>query len=220
MTPQMHPTRKSRRTAPRRFRARLGPALLCAFALAFGLRAEPAARSRGGAPPAQRDRYGLHANDLVEIKVFQEDDLQSTLRISKEGTVNFPLIGVVRIGGQTSQDAARAIRERLARGYLVNPQVSVTVKEYSKRRFTVLGEVQKPGAYDMPDRDSIGLLEAIGMAGGYTRIAEPARIILKRTGSGGETVFKLNAKKMARDHDGRSFEIQPGDVVTVGESLF
>jgi polysaccharide export outer membrane protein len=164
--------------------------------------------------------YDLRPNDLIEVKVFQEDDLQSTLRISRDGTVNFPLIGTVHVGGHSTQDAARVIRDMLAKSYLVNPQVSVTVKEYSKRRFTVLGEVQKPGAYDLPDHDSIGLLEAIGMAGGYTRIAEPAKITLKRVVGGNETVMKLNAKKMARDRGTRSIEIKAGDVLTVGERLF
>jgi len=126
----------------------------------------------------------------------------------------------VRVGGKSAQEAARTIRELLAKSYLVNPQVSVTVKEYSKRRFTVLGEVQKPGAYELPDQDSIGLLEAIGMAGGYTRIAEPAKITLKRTVNGIETVIRLNAKSMAKDGETRSINIRPGDVITVGERLF
>lgn len=164
--------------------------------------------------------YDLHPNDLIEVKVFQEDDLQSTLRIGRDGTVNFPLIGAVRVGGKSAQDAAREIRELLAKNYLVNPQVSVTVKEYSKRRFTVLGEVQRPGAYDLPDHDSIGLLEAIGMAGGYTRIAEPAKITLKRVVNGHESILRINAKKMARDSGTGSIEIKPGDVLTVGERLF
>jgi len=164
--------------------------------------------------------YNLRPHDMIEVKVFQEDDLTSTLRISKDGSVNFPLIGVVRVGGRSPQMAAAAIRDLLARDYLVNPQVSVTVRDFSKQRFTVLGEVQKPGAYELPDHDSIGLLEAIGMAGGYTRIAEPAKITLKRVINGTESVIRLNAKKMARDEESASVEIKPGDVVTVGERLF
>jgi protein involved in polysaccharide export with SLBB domain len=164
--------------------------------------------------------YDLRPNDMIEIKVFQEDDLNAVLRISKDGMVNFPLIGVVRVGGKSPQAAAATIRDLLARDYLVNPQVSVTVKDFSKQRFTVLGEVQKPGAYEMPDQDSISLLEAIGMAGGYTRIAEPAKITLKRVVNGTETVIKLNAKKMAKDKNSRSIDIKPGDVVTVGERFF
>src|SRR5436853_7284101 len=80
--------------------------------------------------PLTEDRatsYILAPNDLVDIKVFQEDDLESKLRISWDGTITFPLIGQVRIGGRTPQQAARIIRDALARGYTINPHVTVTV---------------------------------------------------------------------------------------------
>jgi protein involved in polysaccharide export with SLBB domain len=164
--------------------------------------------------------YFVGPDDVVEVKVYQEDDLLTTARVSKEGIINFPLLGSVSIGGRTPDDAARVIAGRLAKDYLVNPQVSLTVVEYSKRRFTVLGEVQKPGQYDMPDRDSVTLLEAIGAAGGYTRIADPGNIRLKRLEDGKETVFRLNAKKMANERQIASFEVKGGDIITVGEGIF
>lgn len=164
--------------------------------------------------------YLLAVNDLVDIKVFQEDDLQSTQRISKDGSIMFPYVGTVKIAGKSPQQAARLIQEGLAKSALVDPQVVVTVREYNKRRFTVLGEVQRPGAYDMPDRESVNLLEAIGMAGGYTRIAQPAKVTLKRVLNGKETIFKLNAKRMAKDASSGTFELRHGDVVTVAERWF
>ncbi len=87
----------------------------------------------------------LAPNDMVEIKVFQEDDLEAKLRISQRGTITFPLVGVISIGGKTPQDAAALIRAALAKDYLVNPQVTLTVLEYGKRRFTVLGQGAKSG---------------------------------------------------------------------------
>jgi protein involved in polysaccharide export with SLBB domain len=163
--------------------------------------------------------YILAPNDLVDIKVFQEDDLESKLRISRDGTITFPLIGQVRIGGRTPQQAARIIRDALARGYIINPQVTVNVLSFTKYRVTVLGQVQKPGSYDFPDREKLGLLEAIGLAGGYTRGANPSHVLVKRVADGREQVFRVNAKAMA---NGRAptFEVIPGDVVTVSESRF
>ena len=161
--------------------------------------------------------YRLSANDSVHIKVFQEDDLDVTVRISRDGTIQFPLIGSARIGGCTVQDAGQMLEAAL-REYLVRPQVSIRVTEYSKRRFTVLGQVMKPGAYDMPEDLSLNLLEAIGMAGGYTRIANATKIILKRRVSGAETIYKLNGKAMATEGEKR-FDIQPGDTILVGESI-
>ena len=162
--------------------------------------------------------YRLNSNDLVHVKVFQEEDLDATVRISKDGSIQFPLIGGAKIGGLTVQEAAQAMEAQL-REYLVRPQVSIRVMEYSKRRFTVLGQVMKPGAYDMPDDLSLNLLEAIGMAGGYTRIANPSKVTLKRRVNGTETIFKLNAKTMATEGGNQRFDILPGDTILIGESL-
>jgi polysaccharide export outer membrane protein len=164
--------------------------------------------------------HELHPGDLIEVKVFQEDDLNATLRVAQDGTVLFPWIGPVPVAHGTTRQAAETIRARLSKRYLVNPQVSVTVKEYGKRRFTVLGQVQKPGAYELPDRATIDLLEAIGMAGGYTRIAAPGRVTLKRMQNGRETVLRVNAGRMASDGNVPALEVLPGDVITVGESIF
>lgn len=164
--------------------------------------------------------YLLAPNDVVEIKVFQEDDLDAKLRISQKGTITFPLIGVVSVGGKTPQDAAALIRAALAKDYLVNPQVTLTVMEYGKRRFTVLGQVQRAGSYDIPEREKVTLLDAIAMAGGYTRIADPAKVTLRRKIDGKETVLRLNAAAIARDGNVAPVEIQPGDIITIGESLF
>lgn len=164
--------------------------------------------------------YILAPNDLVDIRVFQEDDLESKLRVSKDGTITFPLIGSVKIGGKTPQDAARTIRDALARGYLINPQVTINVLSYTKYRVTLLGQVQKPGTYDFPDRERLTLLEAIGLAGGYTRGADPGKVLVKRVVNGQESVYQLNAKNMASRETTEAFEVLPGDVITVKESMF
>jgi protein involved in polysaccharide export with SLBB domain len=190
--------------------------LLCLILVSAGIFAAPRTTFAAEPPPS----YALGPNDVLEIKVYQEDDLSSRLRVSPKGTIIFPLIGVVSVGGMSPQEAAETIRTKLAKDYLVNPQVTVTVFDYGKRRFAVLGEVQKAGTYDMPEREKITLLDAIAMAGGYTRIANPAKITLKRKEGGKETIVRLNAKTMAKDDRVASFEILPGDVITVGESMF
>jgi protein involved in polysaccharide export with SLBB domain len=161
----------------------------------------------------------LLINDSVNIKVFQEEELLTTERIARDGTITFPFIGTVSLVGRTLQESAEILQARL-REYLVHPQVTVRVVEYSKRRFTVLGQVSKPGIYELPDDSSLTLLEAIGMAGGYTRIANPSKVTLKRQGSRGEdTLYRLDAARMARDKDSQRFDVQAGDTILVGESF-
>ena len=132
-----------------------------------------------------------------------------------------PPIGTGPIKAKLAE-SIELIKARYRDGYLKNPQVSITVRSYAKKLFTILGQVQKPGSYDMQGTSQITLLQAIGMAGGYTRIADPANVTVKRleAAGSGETVQKLNAKRMARGDDKTTFYIQPGDVISVGESLF
>lgn len=166
------------------------------------------------------DNYVLCPNDLVEIRIYQEPDLDSRVRIGGDGSVTLPLVGNVTIGGKSANEAAELLCEKYGQRFLVNPQITVAVTEFSKRRFTVLGQVQSPGSYSMPDNEGVTLLQAIGMAGGYTRIAEPSNISVRRIENGVESVVKLNAKRMARGGASAAFKIFPGDVITVPESLF
>ena len=164
--------------------------------------------------------YTLQPNDLVDIRVFQEDDLASIQRISQDGMITFPLIGPVHIGGRTVQDATQLIRDRLGAKFLVRPQVTLTVTEYAKRLFTVMGQVQRPGTYRFPDNATLNLIQAIGIGGGYTRLADSGRITIKRQINGMESVFKINARSMARDNKTQMIDIIPGDLITVGERIF
>ncbi len=164
--------------------------------------------------------YVLGPNDVISIKVFDEPELDTTLRIPEEGAVNFPLIGEITLHGKNVQQAAKLIRDRLAERYLVNPQVNVMVMEATKHLVTVLGQVQRPGTYRFPDRDALNLIQVIGIAGGYTRLADSSHVTVKRLIKQKETVFKLNAKKMASEQSSKAFEIMPGDIVIIGERIF
>ncbi len=175
-----------------------------------------------GATPlrAQQANYLLAPNDLVSVTVFQEDDLATKARVGNDGTISVPLIGSVRIGGKSVDDAAQIIRARLAKGYLVNPQVNVGVVEFAKRLVTVLGQVQKGGTFEFPNQGPLDLLQAIGLAGGYSKTANPAKIILKRRVNGKDVVVQLNGKELAGKKDAQPFEVLPGDTITVSESIF
>ena len=165
--------------------------------------------------------YRISPNDVLDFKVFQESDLDAQVRVAGDGTAIFPLIGSVNLGGKTVSEATAVLRQRYLNGYLVNPQVSLIVQTYAKRTFTVLGQVQRPGAYEILGDQSIGLLEAIGMAGGYTRIADPGNVTIRRKEGGREEVFKVNAKRPEKNADAlNQYRTQPGDIITVGESIF
>jgi protein involved in polysaccharide export with SLBB domain len=162
----------------------------------------------------------LSPNDVIQVKVYQEEDLETKMRIAKDGTASFPLIGVIQIGGKTVEQATALIRDLLDKDFLVNPQVTLTVVEYAKRRFTVLGQVQKPGAYEIPNEESVSLLQAIAMAGGYTRLANPGRITISRTSGVQKTTLMVDGRAMASDSTMKSFVVYPEDTITVAERVF
>ena len=164
--------------------------------------------------------HRLEPNDVIEVKVFQEPDLTTATRVAADGKITFPLIGEVAVSGKTPAEAARVIRDRLEARFLVDPQVSLTVLEPAKRLFTVLGQVQRPGTYRFPDQEALNLVQVIGIAGGYTRLADPARVTVKRQTRGKDNVFQLNAKRMARESASTAFVVQPGDLITVAERPF
>ena len=166
--------------------------------------------------------YQLSANDQVAVEVFGEDDLRTSGRLNAEGNLSLPLLGSVHLGGLTLTQAATRLTELYGRDYLVNPRVNVALVGSARRRFTVLGQVNRPGSYEMPEGNpgGVDLLEAIAMAGGYTRIAAPDRISIRRHREGSnDQILRVNAKRVAKG-EGGSFAVLPGDTVTVGESIF
>jgi len=181
--------------------------------------AVPATATPGTSMPvtAASPQYVLRVGDVVQVKVYQEDDLTSVSRIGTDGTIAMPLLGSVKVISNTVDEASTIIRDLLGKDYLVSPQVSLNVTEFAKRRFTVLGQVQKPGTYDMPTDESVSLLQAIATAGGYTRIGNPRRITVQRTVDKANTQIKLDAEAMAADKKQKPFVIQPDDVIIVGE---
>ena len=168
--------------------------------------------------------YVLSANDQVAIEVFGEDDLRTNGRLNGEGNLSLPLLGSVRLSGLTLTQAAARLTELYGRDYLVHPKVNLMLVGYAKRRFTVLGQVNRPGSYEMPEGspEGIDILEAIAFAGGYTRIAAPESINVRRHGANGDQIIKVNAKRLAKGQGGPggSFRVQPGDTISVGESWF
>ena len=178
----------------------------------------PAAAATAPTASASGD-YVLSAADAVEMTVFHQPDLTTQAKIANDGSVQFPLIGELKIGGLTLRDARELIRKRYNADYLVEPQVYLNVVAYAQHKFTILGQVTTPGTYIIPGGEHLGLMEAIGMAGGFTRIADRGEVIIKRSEHGTDQTLKVNTKKFTTK-DGKQFELLAGDVVTVKETFF
>ncbi len=178
-------------------------------------------KPRHSDPAANEADYTLQASDLIEVQVFQEDDLTRDIRLSQEYTVTLPLIGTINLKDKTVGPACDLIRDLYNREYLVNPQVTVIVKEYATRTVNVLGAVNTPGAVSFPPEQPMNLLDAIAKAGGFSRLADRSKVKLTRARPDGTVDANvINADDIIQGRTKETWPLQKDDVIDVPERLF
>jgi protein involved in polysaccharide export with SLBB domain len=218
---------------------KIGPAIwavarACTFALlalrAAGAESEiPAAADHGPAglpfPLASvvGDDYPLQPLDLVVVELYNEPEATTQQRISGSGELRLPMLGSVSLRG-LSVHAAEKRLEDLYRtgGFYKSPQVILYVSQHSERVISVLGQVNRPDRLQLlVGTDSMGLAQAVALAGGLTRIAKASAIQISRIGPDGRDerfVVDLNAYlNSQKSNPVADFQLQPDDVVFVPE---
>ncbi len=166
--------------------------------------------------PQTSQTYLLRVGDIVQVDVFQEPVMTTRQRVQGDGTISVGLIGRVAVLGESVEVAADKIAKLLDKKYLVNPQVSVTVLAYSPRRYTVWGQVQRPGSYVIPPEQNVSLPEAIATAGGNSDIGNLKQVVVSRKIKGEIVRMRLNALAP----QSQTFLIHEGDVIFVKETIF
>jgi len=132
------------------------------------------------APPG--DDYVIGAEDVLAISVWKEPDLTRQVPVRPDGKISLPLIGEVVASGLTPPKLSSVISEKL-KAYISNPEVNVIVQEVRSQVFNVIGEVGKPGPYELTRPTTI--LDAIGLAGGPAPFAKVKNIYVLRNLSNG-----------------------------------
>lgn len=162
--------------------------------------------------------YRFTPGDLVRVEVYDNPDLTTVLRIPAQGGVRFPLIGETPVlAGLPSHELATYITQHLADGFLRQPQVMVTVVEYSFGGVYVVGAVGKAGAVRMVPGQALTVLQAIGEAGGAVEDADRTNTQIIHEGAGGvRSVRTLNLNGPIDIHS--DISLAPGDVVIVPRS--
>lgn len=160
----------------------------------------------------------LGTGDVFEVRVYGEEDLSADYRVAQNGEIDFPLIGTVQVAGLEPGEVASAIATALRDGqFLVDPHVSVVVREYNSKRISVLGAVRTPGSYPM--RSGMGVVEAVSLAGGFTSLANRDGTVITRTE--GDETRRISAP-IDRITGGSEPDVpvRAGDIITVPERLF
>jgi polysaccharide export outer membrane protein len=162
--------------------------------------------------------FQLGPGDVVEITVWRNDDLTRRVQVSSAGNISYPLIGSVQAGGLSVFELRDSIAEGLSE-YLVDPQVGLEIVSYESNKIMTLGEVNRPGVFQSMGRPTA--LEAISMAGGFTRDAEPRTVLLIRGDIDSPELITLNLRDTLKEGDvSQNVILMPGDVLYVPASVF
>lgn len=115
--------------------------------------------------------YKVGPEDQLAIVIYGQEKLNRELRVNGQGEITMPLVGVVKVGGLAPQEIEKRLIELYDARFLVNPQITVEVKEYRHQRVAVTGAVAKPGSYEIIGPRT--LLEVLSLAGGFSNQGSP-----------------------------------------------
>jgi polysaccharide export outer membrane protein len=173
-------------------------------------------KDAGGASDVQalHDDYLIGPEDVLSINVWREPDISRPVTVRLDGAISLPLVGEVTASGRTPLQLEKEITQKL-RAYISDPEVAVMVQEMRSKRFNVLGQVVRPGSYLLGN--SITVLDAIALAGGFRDFAkEKAIYVLRKNPDGTETRLPFNYKDVIKGRNvEQNIKLEPRDSLVV-----
>lgn len=164
------------------------------------------------------DDTTLGSGDVFEVRVFGEKDMTGDYQVASDGTILFPFLGSLQVGGKETADVAADISRGLVEGgYLKQPQVSVFLKQSNSKRVSVLGAVAKPGT--LPIVPGMTVVIAVSQVGGFTALADKDSTVITRRIKGKLERYRIEVSRVTRG-DAEDFPLRPGDIVFVPERVF
>jgi len=137
-----------------------------------------------------RQIYRIGPSDLLEIKVFQADELSRQVRVDQRGDITLPLMGTIRVAGLSQGELEKRLADLLGKNLLQNPQVSVFIKEFTAQRVTVEGEVNRQGVF--PISGQVTVLQVIATAGGLGEAAVSNQVMLFRKQGNATRAYQID----------------------------
>ncbi len=157
--------------------------------------------------------YVIGAQDVLDINVWKEAEITRTVPVRPDGKISLPLIKDIQAAGLTPTQLTILITEKLQK-YVADPQVTVVVREINSRRIYILGEVSRPGAFQL--LPSMTILQALSGAGGFTQFANPKGIYLLRSENGKQTKYPFNYKEVLKGGSPQqNMLLKPGDTIII-----
>lgn len=158
--------------------------------------------------------YKLQPSDVLELEYEFTPEYNQTVTVEPDGSVRLKLVGSIKVGGKTLDEATAAITEK-ASASLNRPVLTLTLKEFVKPHFTVYGEVTRPGVYDI--HGAVTVLQAIAISGGVKDTSKESQVVLvRKVNSDVAEVKVINTKLMSSEKGAREdFDIWPDDMLIV-----
>ena len=160
--------------------------------------------------------YIAGEGDVLKITVFNHDDLTTVARVGGDGTIKFPLIGQIEVGGMTLSQISERISKSLSDGYVVDPQVSIFIQEFRSKKAFIMGEVHRPGFHVLSGNTTF--LELLSVAGGVTKDAAEKATIKRKSDApdNEEIVITVDLKSLLEKGDtSRDVPIMDGDSIYI-----
>jgi polysaccharide export outer membrane protein len=158
--------------------------------------------------------YKIGPKDLLEINVFELPELNQTVRVSEDGSISLPLLGMVMIEGLTKEELENKLAGLLEEKYLRQARVTIFIKEYQSKRVSVIGAVGKPGMYELIGR--VSLLEMISQAGGLTDRAASELYILREGENETQTKLTIDLNDLIINNNQKlNIPLMPKDVINI-----
>jgi polysaccharide export outer membrane protein len=160
--------------------------------------------------------YVIGPDDILTIKVWQDDKMSGDVVVRPDGKVTLALINDIQAAGLTPDQFRVKVTEAASKFIKDEPTVDVIVKQINSRRVFVSGEVAKPGPYPLSSRMTV--VQIIALAGGPTQYADKSKVTILRTENGKTTLLKVNYSDILKGKNlNQNYELKVGDVVTIAE---
>jgi polysaccharide export outer membrane protein len=172
-------------------------------------------KTEGSMSPRQHDdSYVIGNGDVLAINVWKDADLSRTIPVRSDGKISLPLVGEVQAAGRTPVQLESDITEKL-KSYITSPVVAVMVEQVNSKKFSILGQVAKPGSYTLALATRI--TDAIATAGGFRDFAKEKHIyVLRQNPDGSQSRIDFNYKDFIKgNNQAKNIKLQPNDTVIV-----
>ncbi len=157
--------------------------------------------------------YKIQPGDVLDISVWEEDNLQKQVLVRPDGGMSFPLVGNIQAAGKSVTELQDRITEKLKK-YIPDPSVTVSTLKLDGNKVYVIGKVARPGEFQV--NRYVDVVQALSMAGGMTPYASDNKITVLRRENGKQRSIPFRYGDIEKGEDlGQNIILQSGDVVVV-----